>query len=269
MKSYRTKIVEGIEIISGFDQLAVDPEATRIKIDAALNKTEELKKYSAAVTKMKSIKPPELMKIRTKADQDKWGQILSKYSTAMASVKDEIISAQKELNVRYEKLRSEIVVYFEPRKGEIVPTDQLKLDALKTAAKALKPNQHLTPSGDIVVDERGTKFVLDDDNGIRACEIKKFGETKPEGAIDMEKLTPAQILKLQEAERLIHLGKMKPEEIEAEKIAKKQAAQQQAVEYRYKLELELEPDEARQKTKEFYNGLIEKIDSYYNIEDGV
>jgi len=157
-KLNRPMVVNGHKIVTGFGDPVIDPHATRAKVDKLLPKTgefkeaEELKKEHARLYNlaMETFKEGAvLLRKRKKAESDikaaEYRKVYKEAEDCQKKLQDKV-PVIKALKM---KLTLEHAVYFEPKPGEVIISDDefLKLfDKLKNR----KPDQLVTIDGHLI-----------------------------------------------------------------------------------------------------------------------
>jgi hypothetical protein len=184
MKTIRTQKLGSQEIITGFDELQIDPQASRAKAKEELLKTEIHKKYmlslreaaerkkeigdklNEAMRKIHALDKkynlldyPEQIRVSVLSTENPEAveEYLSALKDHVAARKSATFSMQavtqglesiiKKVNDEHRRQLEINTVYFEPRLGEIVPTES-QMSKIKKAAETLKDTELLTAAGE-------------------------------------------------------------------------------------------------------------------------
>ena len=168
MKTVLTKIVDGYEIITGFDRAFIDPVETAQIAEQKLNKSPIMIKIDQALQELNS----------TDRDKPKFQELYANFQRLL-----------KEMEQNRQQLIKDNIVYFEPKQGEEIISEE-KADTLKAKFADLE-NAQLTKDGKIIPDYREHQYWIKGDKW-QEKRIKKLGEKIPSNGIHPDDLKESQ-----------------------------------------------------------------------------
>lgn len=253
--------IDGHDVIMGFDRPTVDPVETAKIVNEAIKDTSEFQvieakkaEYTKAVQALSEIQK----KYRnggkpSREDQDKWNHALG----VMSLRQDELKPLAVDLADKIISLRREHAVYFEPRLGEVIKTED-EVNALADKIKSRKPGIVITVSGDMIEDNRGRVFFHKSSKKWIKGKILRLGDKIPSGATLEVNVTDTQRDEI-EKDRVSAL----PESEKAtERTRAMNAAINTAADMRSKLEIQSDP-KALEKSQAAYQEEVARIEGLY------
>jgi hypothetical protein len=232
--SYKT--IDGCEVITAIGEAASDPaatmEAVKLRIEA-LPETAQMKAITLKILAQQEVMREENAKAVAKRQADPKADISAeeaRYNQAEANVKvfeAELRPIVAALEGARLSLYEECAIYFPASEGAKILSEAEEADLVPKRA-ALKEHEALTLSGDIIPDWRGTEYHLKTGGTWEKAKMEHINEELPEGAALPDGLTAdqrAEIAAQGETERIAALS---PEEKEAEKQARLDAAADEA-----------------------------------------
>lgn len=258
MKTILIEKIDGYYIVRAFGETLIDPVATKNILMQLHDKTDEDKavERKANEIKQKSVSRKEAYfaakEARKKGDKINEAKHMNLVELRFDQIKiletemRELLEKKKQKDVQ---LWKENIVYFEPKKGEEIITDEQyeQLGAAFMAAEA--KGNYIDVSGQEVVNNKGVKYVKDG----QIMVVDKIG-VKPDGLL-LSTFTPEQL----EQERYNY---MSLQDIESEKQAAINNVAMQAVNYRSSLEIQGD-SEALAKSQAWYAEQVSQIEDKY------
>lgn len=247
MKTVLLKEIDGYNVISGMDIAIIDPVATK---EAILNKRRDA--IQAIVDEIRS-KQIAVIKARSgnKATLEK--------SIAELEMSTNKLPALCEIS-RHDMIEN--AIYFEPKRGEVIISDELSKTILEKL-KALKPNIVMVlDNGTVntVPNHRGTKYWIKEKGRWSFCEVKSIGIELPDKA-NVE-ITDTDWKEIQIQDERDRIDGLSPEEKNLEKERCLNEAIVEANNKRSQYEILGEKD-SLEKSKQFYQQRIKEIESKY------
>jgi hypothetical protein len=183
-----TQEVDGIEVIRGFGKLAIDPIETRKVAAIAIQLTTEYKSVAESQgarnesarkageehTKMKSAKNPQ--------DKNKAWRAAETHRNMAISFEGEIKERLPELKKKEKEIRLSQAVYFEPKLGEHAKSDA-EIQALRGLIESVKGPGYVDLDGNILEDNRGVIYCMNDASGWKIERIQTIGVKVPASAV--------------------------------------------------------------------------------------
>jgi hypothetical protein len=263
-KTIITKEIDGFNIILGFGELVIDPEATKKAINPRLPETDEYKavqKISAEMGRLSSNRQ-DLIKSAKEAfrnqDKSKHAKICYEIELRDEQIKEvqkKLIDACKVLNNKRIEIWKENLVYFEPKAGEKSISEKeyksLSEKMLKTESEGKKVVFDIT--GKEIVNNKGVKYIK---NG-KVIIIERLGE-EPDGPLQKD-VTPEEFEQMR-------MESLTDTERKTEYEAIKAGLLSQATQMRSGLEIEGDK-KALEKSQDWYNQKLNEIKQKYGITD--
>lgn len=260
MKTILTKKIDGYDIIIGFGSPGIEPIETGRKANGLLEKQPEVKACFEKAEELKKLWKARLDSIRIarqafkKGDKKKHAEAM--YNIEMRDEQIKVISEEmKELAKKREAKRVELwnenLVYFEPKPGEKIITEDEYLEIGKKLIDATANNCVLSIDGKEIIDCRGVKYIKKGE----IVEIKSLGE-KIDGPL-VKDVTPEEFQR-------IKYRYMSIEDIEAEKQSKINIVIGGSIQKRNELEI-LGDVDALKKSQDWYKAEAKKIEDEYKI----
>lgn len=258
MKTILIDKIDGYDIIRAFGEMLIDPMATKNILMELHDKTDEAKavERKANEIKQKSVNRKEAYfaakEARKKGDKINEAKQMNLVELRFEQIKileaemRDLLEKKKEKDIQ---LWKENIVYFEPKAGEQIITDE-QYEQLGAAFMAAEANaNYIDVNGQEVVNNKGVKYVKDG----QVFEVDKIG-VEPDGLL-LSTFTPEQL----EQERYNY---MSLQNIESEKQAAINGVAMQAVNYRSSLEIQGDSD-ALSKSQAWYDEKVSEIEDKY------
>jgi len=266
MKTVLYRKIDGLQIVSGFASLVIDPVETGKIVKEKLPDTDEFK----AITKQQEAMQETLQKANAslkaanlayKAKNKKAAEDHSRDNRQSMEIYYGQMADLKAMTPALEKMRRRLfvehAVYFMPKDGEICLQDD-EISNLMKKIHALQEDSFLDIGGNIIPDNRGIVYWKKTAAGWTQTTISKLGEKVPAKAYTADALTEDQRDEI-EAQRISVLSSTQKD---AEKIKALELAKNRVHQYRLDLELEGDPD-ALNKAQVRYAELKEAIEKKY------
>lgn len=279
MRTVLFKYIDGYEIITGFDYPVADPVETAKVVEAEIKTTPEWlaveaekKVYADAVamatasrvsvkTRFNAMlkadknlsRDDALAKLDISKEKYDWDRAI----VAMNLSQEVIKPLAEELEKVRMKLRVEKAVYFEPKAGEVIRTDE-EVNALMDAIQRKADNTLIALDGAVVTDNRGIAYYYKVSDRWTRWLVAKLGHEIPSDAVMSGDETERQAKEI-ERDRVAAL----PDHIKAEEKADAMAdAMAEAT--GMKLTLEIEGDKsALKKSQAAYKKAVKGIEELY------
>jgi hypothetical protein len=228
--------IDGYNVIGAIQDATADPAATEEAMKPLIEALPEVAQTTAITQKIlaqQQVIQEEAAKARAKRQANPQADISgeeARWEQAKANIAVEeqnlgpILAA---IEAAKPRIFEEAVVYFLPNPGEkhLSPAEEADL-AAKWAA--LQEHEALTLEGEIIPDWRGTEYHLKTAGVWTKAKVEHIGETLPEGAILPDDLTLSQRTEIAAQDEADRLAALEPEEREAEKQARLDAAADEA-----------------------------------------
>lgn len=258
MKTIIVKEIDGYDIIQAFGDALIDPQATKNKVMGLHEKTNEAK----AVEK-KAEELNRLWKSRHDAKKaaieafDKGDQTNHAKHYYMVEIRDtqieeinkdmvELLKKKKQKDIEIWK---ENLVYFEPKSGETVISDN-EYERLGAAfLSAQEKGNVIDSTGKEIINLKGVKYVKEG----KIITIDKLGQDV-DGPL-LKDLNQDQLVRMR-------YQYMTEEDIEAEKTSQINVAAASAANMRSQLEIQGD-DKALEKSQAYYNNEVSNIEDKY------
>jgi len=258
MKTIITQMIDGYNIITGFDQPVIDPEATKVEAGKK-DITEQAKKVEKKANEINAIYKV-VNDLITQYEQHKKNGDINKaakvdYEIQLKNIQIEILNDEmkvllKEKKIADKKIWNESIVYFEPRQGEICITDELASELGKKIID--NPGCKVDVDGNLIVNKIGVKYIKDG----KILKVEKLGE-EPDGLL-MSEVTPDQF-------EVMRIEAMTEQEKINEVNSIKKSLASQAANMRSTLEIQGD-DNALQKARNWYDVEVLNLKEKYGIE---
>ena len=272
MKTILSKEIDGHNIIIGFSRPSIDPVATREVVEPLLYDTPEVKQIGQIDKEIGDIRKlarasRDSYKIayenRDKKMIETHEDDIKRYRIMIEEKLTELYPLKKQLEIKKREFTISKAVYFEPKKGENIISDEIAGElCLKT--NALDKGQKLNVEGFIVPDYRGKIYHLKGSDGWSVKKIETLGEIPESGAVEASKLTPDQRSEIAEqanAKRIIELSTI---DKQTEKIGIIDSLAGQAAMMRSKLEIQgTTVSKALTDSRAWYETEVSKVDLIY------
>ena len=264
MKTKITQNIDGYDIIIGIGEAQIDGVATMPIVETALRETAEYKSVEAKKQELSVIlngAAQALKNARNSKTQSEKNGYVTEYQQALE--KSKVIESElKELIAPLQAKQQELIlkhaVYFQPKQGESIITDD-EADVIETAmVTATTNNKYLDINLKEICDNRGKTAWIKSGGKWSKREITKIGdELKPGEITEINDEIIAQL----EAERIAGLTTAQKAEEKARVI---QGLQHQAVQMRMGLEIQNDSD-ALKKSQDWYNAEVSKVEIKYGV----
>ena len=239
MKTLITEIIDGYEVIKGFDRPVVDPVETRKNTEIILNQSPLIEQIDAALVEINAAGPDA-----------------ENIQTLLANFKQLLL----ELEAQKKAIFEANLVYFEPKGGEVLVEDT-EAATLKAQFDDLE-DQALLRDGSVIHDKRNREYWQKGD----VWELKKIetlGENVPADGIADPDLTEIQRDEIAQEKEDARFAALTTEEKAAEKIQKLDQALAEAAFMKSKLEITNDPD-ALTTSQAWYNAKVQEIEDKYS-----
>ena len=243
MKTVITEEHDGHIIIKRFGTPVIDPVATRPIVEKKLLENEEVNKLKESISEYK--------KIEKNADGNK-----------IKALKNNIVSLKSSVNKETQRLFAENAIYFGPRKGEKIISEE-EYTRLKKTFKDLPANKKLKQDGTIIDDNRDVTYKIKQNGIWEDHKITKLGVSIPDGGKKLQELTESDYNEINQQKNDERLKSLSPEEKQNEKQIILQAASREAAIMKAELELKDDTD-ALSKAKKWLADETVKIENKYS-----
>jgi hypothetical protein len=257
----KTKIIEnidGIDIIIAIGHTLIDPVATKNNIKPIIEDTNEAKNIKNKIKELDVIMNSLRGCIESAKQNKKNGDIqnyeknvldIELRKSQIQQLNIDMIALKKELKKKTLEIWNQNLIYFEPKKGEIIIDDS---EAETIGQKLLNlDNAMLDIDGNEIVDYRNVEYIKDG----QIIKITKIG-IMPDGPL-INTYTPEQLEELR-------INNLTPEEKQLEYNNLVNSLGYQAADMKGKLEIEGDPDPLT-KSQTWYNEQIEILKTKYGI----
>jgi hypothetical protein len=260
MKTVLTKKIDGYDIIIGFDRPLIDQEATKKAIKGPLTDSEEAQKVKNKSDELSRINQAKIDLSRSarvaynNGQMDKYSNIKKEFDIRERQLEEiggELRVLLRNMDKKRNELFTEKAVYFEPKAGEDVVSDD-EANTLQALFVGLE-GEVVTRAGEKIADHRGARYIKDG----QVVEIKALGVV-PDGPL-YESVSPEE-LETMRLDAMMAEAKV----VEADNI--KNSLLTQASSMRSGLEIQGDdPSVALQKSQDWYNAECAKVDEKYGI----
>lgn len=258
MKTAFIKEIDGYEIITGFDNAAIDKEATKKivnekleKIDATIKFIEEKSRHDKLYQELikENRKPNNAEKVKT-------------IETAFHESESKMNNHLSEMTREKQRLTAENLVYFEPKRGEILLDDEIA-PYLQKKFEQLDDESALTKDGKVIPNFKGTEYWTNKGGWKRGI-IEKIGEPFPEGGILAADITPEQGAEIADQLEVDRIAGLPGPTREAEKEAAIKKANSDAAHMRSMFEIDGIPsEEALSRSQKWFKEQKKAIEKKY------
>jgi hypothetical protein len=280
MPLIKFKIIDGVKVVQSFKEPNIDPEATKKKLIAELEKSDEWDEYQKTLQKVTD-------QIRTttvrRADvegtikragngqgsaivQKRKAQNVNEYQKCNAEIQryhDILAQSLEALNAKREQLLPDCTIRLSG--GGYEQVDSKTCDKLKDAYKALRPRQYLTSDGTVIDDLRQTIYVAKIDGLWKSGKIEKLGEKLPNGAKSPDRLTEVEKTEIMNQARREWVAGLDHDDRKKLKADELDNARLAAATQRSAFELEHSDDEAKKMAQEWLAAEKAKIEELYDV----
>jgi len=272
MKTILTKKIDGFDIITGFGTPVIDPFATREIVGPVLFETAETK---AIISKNKEVEEIKKMvknaiesaqlAIRNgdKKGVDKYNEDYKRHNIMIDEKMAELIPLKTAYEEKRKSLMVENAIYFEPKAGENVITDEKAVE-LSKKIMALGENEKISKDGRLIADYRSKVFYLKTAAGWTEQKIDALSVTPEKGSILQEDLTPEQQAEISEEANKKRIAEMSDTDRATEKNSIIDSLAGQAANMRSKLEIQgATASKALADSKKWYEAEVKKVELKY------
>lgn len=266
MKSLKTKEIDGVKIITGFQERPINPIESKEKSVDLIKNLPEIAEIKAVSDKRAGLmefgflerkKALAFRRIKNNAQADIHSEKCKKWFGAADLCDDEI----REINSRMVPKQKEILrnntVYFEARDGEVI-LPGVEIDKLQKKFLSKTNNQQIKIDGSIIDDFRGVSYNKKTSGSWNKITINKLGVKIPTGGKLDSALTDTDKTE-------IEAGRVDGLSVE-EKLAEKEKAinsiMEKTIKMRVELEIKSKPD-ALILSQKFYGSEVAKIENKY------
>lgn len=264
MKTKITQNIDGYDIIIGIGEAQIDGVATMPIVENALRETAEYKSVEAKKQELSVVlngAAQALKNARNSKTQSEKNGYVTEYQQSLEKSKA-IESELKELIAPLQAKQQELIlkhaVYFHPKQGESLITDD-EATAIETAMiSATENNKFLDINLKEICDNRGKTAWIKSGGKWSKREITKIGdELKPGEITEIND----EIITQLEAERIAGLT---PLEKSKEKAVIIQGLLAESIQMKTGLEIQGDKD-ALKKSQDWYNVEVSKVDEKYGV----
>lgn len=268
MKTRITQNIDGYDIIIGIGDAQIDGVATLPVMTTALKETDEYKAVEVKKQELSVVLNSAAAAMKnarnSKTQADKNG-FVKEYQAALENSKA-IESELKELITPLQAKQKELIlkhaVYFQPKQGESLITDD-EATAIETAMiSATENNCYVDINLKEICDNRGKTAWRKISGKWAKRDISILGDDLKAGEILQSDLSESEQLEITEQLENERISKLSAKEKEAEKTAATNSLGSQAAFMRSTLEIQGD-SKALEKSKEWYNAEVEKINVKY------
>lgn len=272
MKTILTKEIDGHDIIIGFSRPSIDPVATREVVEPLLYETPEVKQIGQIDKEIGDIRKlarasRDSYKIayanRDKKMIEAHEDDIKRYRIMVEEKLTELYPLKKQLEIKKREFTISKAVYFEPKKGENIISDEIA-DELCLKTNALDKGQKLNTEGFIVPDYRGKIYHLKGPDGWSVQKIETLGEIPESGAVEASKMTANQRSEITEQANIKRITDLSAADKQTEKVGIIDVLAGQAAMMRSKLEIQgTTASKALSDSKAWYTAEVTKVDLKY------
>jgi hypothetical protein len=269
MISVFTEEIDGLTVITRFDEAPIDPVATQEASKGLLEKTQEAKDFEKKRAELED--ETAIFQAHCRNLPKKYADLTDEMKAELKAIQDKLMAIRMaagaaflQVSQKYYEILEENTVYFSPRVGEEFLENKDEAESLTGKRDQLKEGEILLRDGTKKTDLRGTEYWIKKDKKWKKKTIAKIGETLPTGAKSGQELTPpdwAEIYAQKDAERI---GELTAPEKSAEKAQALDGALTAAALERSKLEISGETEAAAlSKSKDFFEAKKAEIEKKY------
>jgi hypothetical protein len=252
MKTVITKKIDGHEIITGFYRPIIDPVSTGQARDEAMKTVEDaiqvVKNLEALTDRKKQI----IKSMRQ-------GKDIAAKMKEIADLDNRIGENSRKLDEISRRLFNENPIYFAPKSGEKIITDE-EHEEIKKKLDALKENEKLTADFKKIQDNRGVSYWIKKSGMWKSAEIDKIGKSLPRGA--RPQLSDVERQEVNEQLQKESIAKMEPSERDKHKQAELDNALALAALEKSKMEIQGD-EKALEKSRQIFDSKRLEIEAKY------
>lgn len=273
MQTVITHEIDGVEIVTGFGRLAIEPVETKPKVAAALKETAEFaatRSLQEELGAMRVAAATAYREGRASKDAGARARIYRQYESftdKAGEIEKRLIPSLKTLEAKRRELVIEHAVYFQPPSHEKImePEKIAKLRALM----AEPGSGFVTVDGTVINDLRGSRFCKSDGvGGWYVTTIRLLSDQPPSDFKLYDDLTEADRLAVDYEVQRGKIAAMPLAERAVARVAAEEKAMDDAELFRRKLEIQ-DDSKALAKSQRQYKAAIANIETLYTaVEDG-
>jgi len=224
-----TEMIDGHQVIKGFDRPCIDPVETRkateiaMETDPLMDQKEDLITQKEALFSQMAPLMEQLIEFYRKGElnpptpaAEQIQEDLSALDQQIGDLAVQINALIAQIEARYKVVKAENLVYFDPKPGEEIIAEE-EFNTLKAAKEALGDNQAICRDQTVIPDFRGLKYWVKEIDDWNYGVISKIGIEPPGNYKKISDLTEqdkTEIAEQLEEERILN---MTAEAREAEK----------------------------------------------------
>lgn len=268
MKTVITQKIDGYDIVVGIGEPQIDPVATIPIVDEKLKDTEIFKQCDTLIKSfsgiMKAISESyaNAKKAVIKSEKTKYTAEYQAKLEEYENVQAELKKLQPELIEKRKELIYENAVYFIPKSGEFIITDEKADEFMVIMQTATEQNNFVDVNMNIIEDYTGLRYYKKSSGKWSFRDIVKIGDSPTSGEIASNDLTDSQIAEISVQFESERISKMTGAEKKAEKEARIASLTAQAAQK--KSEMEVQGDKkALEIAQEWLATEIAKIEDLY------
>lgn len=272
MRTILTRKIDGYDIIIGFGVPVINPIETRALVGPILfesGETRAIKAKNKEVNDIRKLAKSALDSARVALQNgdnrkvEDFNSDYRRYNRNIAEKMEEFAPLKKAYEARRRELMITKAIYFEPKEGERVATDDAVADINKKLI-ALDKDQKLDSGGVIVPDFRGKTYHLKGSDGWTVQKIESLGEVPEAGAVEASELTPDQQAEIADERIIKRIAGLSAAEKTAEKVGNIDSLATQAAFMRSKLEIQgATASKALADSKTWYESEVSKVELKY------
>lgn len=272
--------IDGINVIVDFSGPGIDPEATKKKLIAELEKSDEWVEYQKTLQRVTeqirktTVRRAEVEGVIKRAGNGQGSAIVQKrkaqnvnaYQKCNAEIQryhDILAQSLEALNAKREQLLPGCTIRLSG--GGYEQVDGKTYDKLKAAYKALRPRQYLTGDCTVIDDLRQTVYVAKINGIWKSGKIEKLGGKLPTGAKSPDRLTEVEKTEIMNQARREWVAGLDHDDRKKLKADELDNARLAAVTQQKAFELEHSDDEAKKMAQEWLAAEKAKIEELYDV----
>lgn len=280
MQYIQTRIIDGIKIVIGFSPPNIDPEATKKKLIAELEKSDEWAEYQKTLQRVtKQIRMTTVRRAEVEGAIKRAGN--GQGSAIVQKRKAQNVNAYQKCNAeiqRYHDILAQSLEALNAKREQLLPGCTIRLSGggyeqvdsetynkLKDVYKALRPRQYLTRDGMVIDDLRQTVYVTKIDGLWKSGKIEKLGEKLPTGAKSPDRLTEVEKTEIMNQARREWVAGLDQDDRKKLKADELDNARLAAVTKQKAFELEHSDAEAKKMAQEWLAAEKAKIEELYDV----
>jgi hypothetical protein len=256
MKTIITKKIDGYTVVKGIDRPTIDAVTTRVKIDESLIKDPLVLEIAQKCSQAEII-AKKWNKSRKKRRLAAQTQTLDEQFTAICL---EISKLKKQVDEKRFQMSKEEPIYFDPKPGEIIVTDEEAAEYVQLIRDAHRAVVLLEKK--YALDYRGLNYWHKKDGRWDNFTVEKLGETPPDYYYTRATLTDEMVSEIRQQVKDDQISEMDPEQKKRSKEKDEEIAAEQAVFLRSKLEIKGDPDPMGG-SRDWYKQELERIEDRY------